>query len=201
MAGVAADGADQRLDLEALQRVVVLDVPADGREAIEALLLCADSIGLAQDEELELGGAHRHVAGGRGALELAPEDRARRDGDRAPRPARRRRRRAPAPCGRARWRGAAWRGRARSARRRSPSPTTRSDSPAPGPSPCRRRAGSRRRACRGRAPRRRRSRACSACRPAARRDRERPSARCRSRRFATRSRSSLSVSMPVRGVA
>jgi hypothetical protein len=38
-------------------------------------------VAVAEDEELELGCAHRHVAGGGGALELAPEDRARCDVD------------------------------------------------------------------------------------------------------------------------
>src|SRR5438093_9463201 len=76
---VMADGADQRLHLPALQRMVVLEVPAEGLEVVEALAL-GGSVGVAQHEELELRGGHdAHARGGR-ALDLPLEDGARRHG-------------------------------------------------------------------------------------------------------------------------
>ena len=67
--------------LGALQHVVVLDVPAEGFEVLEALGL-RRVVGLLEDVVLELGGAHGGVPELLQALDLALENAARRDLDR-----------------------------------------------------------------------------------------------------------------------
>src|SRR5215813_1579629 len=73
---MASNGADQPFHLATLERVVVLDVPAEWFEVVEALAL-RRLVGFTQHEELQLRSRHRSNPGSRGTFELTLENGAR----------------------------------------------------------------------------------------------------------------------------